>query len=301
MNIYIGVTDTDWYEYIKDKKLSEVNFWRPGSQRFKAIEQNDVFLFKLHYPDNYIVGGGFFVSYSYLPTYLAWEAFKDGNGTSSLSKLNKVIESYRKKNNMLESNPYIGCIILTDVFYLDKSQWIPAPDDFGKYTVQGKRYSAEEGVGKELYCQIQDLLKLKQYTNYNEPEFAYSLTKHRIGQGAFRVIVTDNYQRRCAITGEKTLPVLEAAHIKPVSENGPYIASNGLLLKSDFHTLFDDGYITINPDYRVDVSKRLHEDYGNGKDYYKYHGQKLIIIPNEENNKPSKEFLAWHNENVFLG
>ena len=301
MNIYIGVTDTDWYEYIKNKQLSEVNFWRPGSQKFKAIEQNDMFLFKLHYPNNYIVGGGFFVSYSYLPTYLAWEAFKDGNGTSSLSKLNRVIESYRKKNNMLESNPYIGCIILTDVFYLDKSQWIPAPDDFGKYTVQGKRYSAEEGVGKELYCQIQDVLKFKQYTNYKEPEFTYSLTKHRIGQGAFRVIVTDNYQRRCAITGEKTLPVLEAAHIKPVSENGPYIASNGLLLKSDFHTLFDDGYITIDPDYRVDVSKRLHEDYGNGKDYYKYHGQKLIIIPSEENNKPSKEFLVWHNENVFLG
>ena len=301
MNIYIGVTDEKWFEYIKNEQLHEVNFWRPGSQPFKAIKQNDLFLFKLHYPNNYIVGGGFFVSYSYLPTYLAWDAFKNGNGTSSLSDLNKAIDGYRKKNNIIESNPYIGCIILTDVFYFERDEWIPAPDDFGKYTVQGKRYSIGVGAGKELYGQVQDKLASNSNINYEEPEFTYSFTKHRIGQGAFRVIITDNYQRRCAITGEKTLPVLEAAHIKPVSENGPYTANNGLLLKSDFHTLFDDGYITIDPDYRIDVSKRLHDDYGNGKDYYKYHGQKLMIVPEDINNRPSKEYLEWHNENVFLG
>ena len=44
-----------------------------------------------------------------------------------------------------------------------------------------------------------------------------------------------------------------------------------------FHTLFDGGYITIDEDYRIDVSRRLHEDYGNGRDYYKYHGQKADL------------------------
>ena len=97
------------------------------------------------------------------------------------------------------------------------------------------------------------------------------------------------------------MPVLEAAHIKPVAKDGPYIASNGLLLRSDFHTLFDDGYITIGKDYRIYVSKRLHEDYGNGRDYYKYHGQKLLILPESIENMPSKDYLEWHNENVFLG
>lgn len=127
------------------------------------------------------------------------------------------------------------------------------------------------------------------------------MTKHRLGQGAFRVVVTDAYQRRCAITGEKTLPVLEAAHIKPYAEEGPHAVNNGLLLKSDFHTLFDGGYITIDKDYRIDVSKRLHEDYGNGKDYYKYHGEKLLILPEKQIELPSKEYLEWHNEHVFLG
>jgi putative restriction endonuclease len=37
----------------------------------------------------------------------------------------------------------------------------------------------------------------------------------RLGQGAFRLLVTDAYQRRCAVTGERTLPVLDAAHIRP--------------------------------------------------------------------------------------
>ncbi|MDD4476248.1 MAG: HNH endonuclease [Eubacteriales bacterium] len=95
--------------------------------------------------------------------------------------------------------------------------------------------------------------------------------------------------------------MLEAAHIIPYSDNGPHIVTNGLLLKSDFHTLFDDGYITVTNDYQVEVSKRLHEDYGNGKDYYKYHGQKLVVLPNQVQQMPDYKFLEWHNEHVYLG
>jgi putative restriction endonuclease len=127
------------------------------------------------------------------------------------------------------------------------------------------------------------------------------MTKHRLGQGAFRVVVTDAYHRRCAITGEKTLPVLEAAHIKPYAVQGPHDISNGILLKSDFHTLFDGGYITIDPSFTVEVSKRLHDDFGNGRDYYSYHGKKLQIIPEQAIQLPSREFLDWHNTHVYLG
>nr|WP_255575540.1 HNH endonuclease signature motif containing protein [Caproiciproducens faecalis] len=124
---------------------------------------------------------------------------------------------------------------------------------------------------------------------------------HRLGQGTFRIVVTEAYQRRCAITGEKTLPVLEAAHIKPFSENGPHDIKNGLLLRSDFHTLFDDGYITINSDFVIEVSKRLNEDYGNGKDYYRYHGSKLQSMPSSSVELPSQEYIMWHNEHCYKG
>ena len=123
----------------------------------------------------------------------------------------------------------------------------------------------------------------------------------RLGQGAFRVIVTEAYHRRCAISGERTLPVLDAAHIKPFSQQGPNLPSNGLLLRQDLHTLLDRGYITITNDFNIEVSKRIKEDYGNGRDYYAYHGHKLIELPKQVQERPSPAFLRWHNENVFLG
>lgn len=46
------------------------------------------------------------------------------------------------------------------------------------------------------------------------------LIRPRLGQGAFRVLVTDVYGRKCAVTGERTLPALEAAHIRPYAEGG---------------------------------------------------------------------------------
>jgi hypothetical protein len=78
------------------------------------------------------------------------------------------------------------------------------------------------------------------------------------------VLVTDVYQRRCAITGEKALPVLQAAHIRPVTREGQHRIDNGLLLRSDLHALFDQGYVTVTPDHRVRVSRRLKDDFDNG-------------------------------------
>jgi putative restriction endonuclease len=126
------------------------------------------------------------------------------------------------------------------------------------------------------------------------------LSKVRLGQGAFRVLVTDAYNRRCTISGEKTLPVLEAAHIKKYSESGPHFISNALLLRSDIHKLFDAGYVTITTDLKVEVSKKIKEEFENGKEYYKFHGNDLINLPGKELNRPDKRFIEWHN-NIFLG
>ena len=306
MRLYVGITDSDWYNILKDENCDEVNFWRPGSSAFKAVEENEMFLFKLHSPQDFIVGGGFFVKYSLVPTYLAWDAFGIKNGTRSLRELNNRINKYRERNNIVQNNPQIGCIILTEPFFFNESEWIPVPNDWKSSIVQGKTYDTDTAIGKRLYNDVVDRLNGQYlYNKDNQPErikrYYETVTKHRIGQGAFRVAVADAYQRRCAITGEKTLPVLQAAHIKPYAQDGPHQVSNGLLLKSDFHTLYDDGYITVDTDYRVNVSKRLHEDYGNGRDYYKYDGQELLILPGNKIELPSKEFLEWHNNNVYLG
>lgn len=303
MKIYVGITDKDWYEQLKAQKPEEVNFWKPGSSNFKALQTNDMFLFKLHHPANYIVGGGFFVRFSLLPSFLAWQAFGMKNGTTSYEELQKRINKYRNRNGINGDNAPIGCIILTEPFFFNEHDWIPVPEDWNLNIVQGKTYETNTELGNRLYCQVLEKLRLYNSANFNaqKARCAESLTMHRLGQGAFRVVVTEAYQRRCAITGEKTLPVLEAAHIKPFSENGPNDIKNGLLLRSDFHTLFDDGYITINPDFVIEVSKRLNEDYGNGKDYYRFHGSKLQIMPSSSIELPSQEYIMWHNEHCYKG
>ena len=126
------------------------------------------------------------------------------------------------------------------------------------------------------------------------------LARARLGQGAFRVLVTEAYHRRCAITGERTLPVLEAAHIRPYAESGPHRISNGILLREDLHTLFDDGYITLSPDLRVKVSSRIREEFENGREYYAHHGQPLVAMPERAEERPDTDLLRWHNEHVFV-
>ena len=97
-----------------------------------------------------------------------------------------------------------------------------------------------------------------------------------------------------------SLPVLEAAHIKPYSAHGPHDVKNGILLRSDMHRLFDTGYMTITPQLHIEVSRRIKEEFENGKYYYTFHGKKAHP-PQRLNDRPSPEFLSWHNENVFRG
>ncbi len=122
----------------------------------------------------------------------------------------------------------------------------------------------------------------------------------RLGQGSFRVLVTDAYTRRCAITGERTLPALDAAHIRPFSEKGLHVVSNGVLMRRDLHALFDKGYVTITPDMNVEISRWIKEEYENGRDYYRYHGG-FIHFPDDIASRPSPEYLEWHNANVYRG
>ncbi len=121
----------------------------------------------------------------------------------------------------------------------------------------------------------------------------------RLGQGLFRILVADAYGRRCAMTGERTFPVLEAAHIKPYSLVKRHEVSNGLLLRSDLHRLFDDGYITVDPmNRKIVVSRRIKEEFENGKEYYRLENRK-ISEPMEPWARPSSEYLDYHAYSVF--
>jgi putative restriction endonuclease len=307
MKYFIGNTDLKWYQYLKDLDPEDINFWQPsGKIRFRAIEQGAPFLLKLKNPINKIAGLGFFSSHSILPIDFAWETFLNRNGCHSKSDFYRMISLYREPSNPLDKNRNIGCIVLTDPIFFNEEDWIQVPGDWSKNIVQGKTYSTEEKIGRDFW-QIVEQVLLKYYhiqqdndINEDAPGYHYSLSKVRIGQGAFRVLITDAYSRRCAVSGEKTLPVLEAAHIKPYSPFGINAVNNGLLLRSDIHKLFDTGYVTVTEDYHIEISRRIREEFENGRDYYKYHGNKLISLPDKDLERPKAEFLRWHNENIFL-
>ena len=126
------------------------------------------------------------------------------------------------------------------------------------------------------------------------------MVRPRLGQGAFRILVTDIYDRRCAVTGERTLPVLEASHIKPYAEGGAHDSTNGLLLRSDLHTLFDREYITVTTEYRLEVSRRIRDEFENERDYYVLSGHQLRL-PRVESARPDPRLLDWHNTYKFHG
>ncbi len=310
MKFYLGVTDNNWFNHLANLNPEDVNFWQPGGNTaFKVLMPGAPFLFKLKYPVNAIGGIGFFSSHTFLPISMAWDTFGNRNGCDSFHDLQRMILQYRQ--DKININPIIGCIILTNPIFFREGDWIKIPEDWNKSIVQGKSYSTETEIGRKLWMEVEALLQKYLYPVADEsksqliledPQAMYGqpfLTKVRLGQGAFRILVTDAYNRRCAISGEKTLPVLEAAHIKPYALSGPHFISNALLLRSDLHKLFDSGYLTITPDLRVEVSKRIKEEYQNGKEYYKFHGNQLFNLPAREKDNPAPKFIDWHNENVY--
>lgn len=306
MRAWVAVTDKDWYRFLRERPdLDEVNFWQPGGSReFRTLSAGEPFLFKLHYPDNAIVGGGFFTHASRVPASVAWEAFGDKNGAASYEEMCRRIERYRRMALDPRGQYTIGCIILQEPFFFAEGDWLPAPADFHPQTVQGKTYDLRTGLGHTLWQQVLERMRGARTMALGEPLREISLdwqrrpVRQRLGQGAFRVLVTDVYERHCAVTGEKALPVLQAAHIRPVTREGPHRVDNGLLLRSDIHALFDEGYVTITPDRRFVVSRRLKADFDNGEPYYPLAGRR-IWLPGRAEDQPSREFLEWHADTVY--
>ncbi len=242
---------------------------------------------------------------------MAWDVFKEANGVRSLVEMRSRIEYYRKSGIGPAENPTIGCVMLAEPFFWPRNAWIPIPSDFSLSNQQGKGYDSESGEGRILWEAVCERLRniaperIEQSPatlaavdskGYGKPQIVLP----RLGQGLFRILVTDFYDRRCAVTGERTLPVLDAAHIKPYEIVQKHEVWNGLLVRSDLHRLFDRGYLSVNPaTRRVSVSKRIRDEFENGRDYYKLEGVE-IREPNAPWARPNAENLEFHFNAVFL-
>lgn len=310
-NIFIGNTDSSWFDFLaRMPTLDEINFWQPsGKTRFQALKLGELFLFRLKSPINMIAGGGTFEWSDVLPLSVAWQIFEYGNGVASLDELRQAIERYRGSSIISPHLAEIGCIILRDAFFFEPHDWIPVPFDFPLNAVKGKTFTVSSVSGAHLLNAVEE--RLSQVTilptlRERKPRFEVSggfgesLTKHRLGQGAFRGMVLETYERRCAVTAGKVLPVLQAAHIRPVTQGGQHHITNGILMRSDVHQLFDLGYLTITRNHVIRASRRLQDDFNNGEDYRRFDGR-LIWVPPEPSRQPRRELLEWHCDVVFQG
>jgi putative restriction endonuclease len=307
---WVAVTHSDWFDLLaRQPRREEVNFWSPSDYYAFHGSPGAPFFFKLKAPRNAIGGFGYVASFSRLPEWLAWECFGEGNGAESLHDLKHRLGAIRERNELRGAGgpSQIGCIVIVQATFFPPDQWIPQPTDWAARNLRYKKYDLSQGEGARIWRECQKraaTLGTERGTamvreappRYGEPV----LIRPRLGQGAFRVAVTDAYQRACAVTREHSLPVLEAAHIRPYAQGGAHEVSNGLLLRSDLHRLFDLGYVTVTPDLRLEVSAKLRGEYDNGRTYYPMHGAE-ISAPAAAMVRPDAALLRWHNDTVFRG
>lgn len=311
MKFWVGVTDNAWFNYLAAGNFDEVNFWQPSATPpFKNAPQGMPFLFKLKRPYNHIAGGGFFVTYSTLPIALVWEVFGAKNGAGSIEELQAMLEPLSGNRQMTRD---IGCTILADPFFLSPDQWIADPAGWSSNIVRGKSYETASSDGSAIWSALEKRFVANQgssqnvesntlITAVNEIKGGYGKSaeiKPRLGQSAFQVLVTEAYKRRCAITGEKTLVALEAAHIVPFSKDHSHSVQNGLLLRADFHRLFDVGLVSVTQDLKIQISPRIKENWFNGKAYYRLHNTPLAVLPDLPEQQPDPDRLGWHYKNFF--
>lgn len=307
MNGIIALTDRAWYDFLRSQpSLDEVNFWKPSPHRSVNALPFTPFLFKLHAPQNAICGFGYFARYARLSAWMAWDTFGAANGCASFGDMQARIETIRERIRYREGDDRdkIGCVLITQPVFFPEDRWVRQPGNWPVRTQSEKRYDLATGEGARVWHECLGVANEldREQGSVAEPTSRYGdprLVRPRVGQGIFRVSITEAYGGACAITGEHSLPALEAAHILPFREGGPNETANGLLLRADLHRLFDNGYVTVTPDARVEVSGRLREDYHNGRSYYPLQGQQLHL-PSNLADRPGREFLEWHNENRFI-
>ena len=108
----------------------------------------------------------------------------------------------------------------------------------------------------------------------------------RKGQSQFRARTISAYERRCFLTGESILGILEAAHIVPVQHGGSDEVNNSLCLRVDVYRLFDSGKIRL----RLDGSVALTDAVANSNNYSRL--PRTVVFPRFVN--PAN--LRWRDE-----
>ena len=122
-----------------------------------------------------------------------------------VSRTARVVGKYRE--NPGHDDYVIGCRILVQPVFLPERLWIPQPRSWARSIVVGKTDSTEDREGRQLWERVMALgSEMLAARGFAESQIRYgepTLVKPRLGQGAFRIAVTDAYNRTCACQAAK--------------------------------------------------------------------------------------------------
>lgn len=328
VKIVVGVTDNRWAASLRDRDdLTEANFWQPSPHGFKVLSPGEPFLFKTKDPKKFrgldipgyrLVGGGFFDEYVELRVSEAWTIWGSANGVSSETELLSRAQAYRaRKRSSIDLDPTIGCVVLRNIFFAEPGEELEEPENWARNIVTYAGYDTEAVDARPDTRYVEHAFGVLQQraridfawepdlrgvdlqwegARYGQPV----LVRPRMGQGHFKRAVAEAYQHKCAVTTSATFPSLEAAHIRPFAEGGQHAVSNGLLLRTDVHRLYDRGYLSIDADLRLRVSPQLRDHGWNGVEFYEREAAGyMITAPSDVSRQPNRDALAWHFENTF--
>lgn len=301
MRSCVYITDPDWIAALHANGVTNgINFWRKDKRNLDLLPGTP-FFFKLR-GSNRIVGRGYFRNQLQLTIPEAWEKFQEGNGVSSLTELReRAIETLKIDDDSL------NCLILDNVELLRANQMpeidlarFPHGIMGSKFFEDGvladleRHFSKPAGSPELIGAQIEedDLSGFDPQYISTARQFTLRSVCVRRGQPQFRNALMTSYDSHCCVTGEGALPALEAAHIHPYLGTDTNHPSNGLLLRSDWHTIFDLGLWALEDDLTIRVSPLL----GGSYDSYKGHA---IARPRDRRNAPSLAAIRYHRDKIF--
>ncbi len=301
----------NWYELIRANYITngsaKVNVWYPSGaehEDFSVAEPGTPALFVLTDPNEreFIAGGGFFQRTEEMPLQKAWNLYGVRNGVMDF-------EDFKARNRALggkDEDPIV-CSVISGTFIFARTDAVYIPDEFQE---SFKTYERKELPMNEPICKYLSKValqrrnpELQEGRSENDWPGIYVMASQRNSfslSSLFQTRMMKLYDFKCAITGCTSRPVLDVAHIKTMFDDNFQSENNGIVMRTDLHRLFSQGYMTAfyndKGEVELEVSDTLKDECAD--EYLKYQGT-ILSLPEDKIYWPSREYLEWHRKIRF--
>lgn len=151
---------------------------------------------------------------------------------------------------------------------------------------------------------IDKFIDMDEIQSIRDGKYREYMLKVRLGQSAFRKSILGLFNNKCCVTGLALPEMLIASHIKPWAKSDEHTERtnprNGLCLNAFHDRMFDQGFMTIDKNYKIYISSRIKEVDMNPEIrewFLKYEGS-TIWLP--QNIRPGAEFIEYHNDEIYI-